>query len=467
MSSKRERPKRYPLSEPQKVIFYQDIFGMLHPQSGNISMSVLLEKDTDPELLRRAIDVELERNDCLRLRMRLTLSGVRQSFLEKKRLGTIPTDDLSGATEEEFSAYVKANSAKPLRLFRGENFRLRFFRSPDGRLGIFGVFAHLATDASAVLLFYRDLLGVYCALRDGKELPPPLCRFEDALQRDFAAFANAERMERTVRFYDDYLQTGGPSFYAGVDRMRELKRTREKLKKPDFRGVEIIHPLNDATETVRCHIDRETLSRMKAFCSEQNVSLQSLFQMGIRTHLSLVNEKAEDVCLFMTVSRRPTVADSNSGGTRALAHVHRTIFKGQETFTEALKTLDRVSMRLYRYPDYSSLTEARRQAVLDGMSPMYTTLSVMFTFLPEKALAMPEGIKCEFLGSGTGHFVYTQYTMIVPNLSDGGYDCYYQYQTRGITREDILLMHENMMKTVEAGISRPDITVGELLSEVL
>ena len=103
----------------------------------------------------------------------------------------------------------------------------------------------------------------------------------------------------------------------------------------------------------------------------------------------------------------------------------------------------------------------------DKRFPLFCSVPMLFTFFPKEAVSLPEDFKVRFFGLGTGHFVYTQYTMIIPNFFDGGYDCYYEYQTRSITEEDVLLMHENIVKSILAGIENPERTLGDILENVL
>lgn len=466
MSSKTAGIKKYPLSEVQFVDLMQSLTVLLHPQAGNIPISVLLEKDIDLDILRRALDIEVQRNDSLRNRIKITLSGIRQSFLPSKDLGKIPFDDLLGKSKDEFDQYIRMNNSKPLAVFRGKSFRLRFFRAPDGRYGIHGVFSHICMDATAVLLFYRDLIAVYLALRDGKELPPPLHPFEEILKKDIGIFKDKAKKERATKFYTEYLLSDGPSFYAGADRMRELNRVRKRRMNPNYRAVPIVHPFADSSATLKLRVDGETISKMEAFCAQNRVSLQSLFQFGMRTHLSLVNGHTEDVSLFVIVGRRATLADLNSGGSKALAHIMRTVFPEETTFAQGLLAVDRCNLRLFHHADYSTLDEIYLQARLEKRSYSSTTLPVLFTYFPRDMLKTPDGMDCEFLGSGTGHFVYGLYTMLVPDIKSGGYDIYYEYNTKRIMREDILLLHENMLKIVDLGLKDPDITLSELFGAV-
>jgi hypothetical protein len=389
-----------------------------------------------------------------------------QQFVSEKHLGKIPFDDFSGRTEEELFEYIKEQNSKPLSIFKGEIFRIRFFRSPDGKFGIYGTFSHLALDTIAIFIFYKDLLEVYSALKNGTELPKPLSSYEELLPKDYSLNDKA-KLKKNSDFYGEYFSEHGESFYAGPDQMRDLERTRKFLHSPNFRGAPIIHPFNDNSTTAACHIDSEIIEKMEKFCNEQKIPLQSLFLLGMRTHLSKVNALTDDVSFFITVGRRSTLADRNSGGSRVLAHILRTVIEKETTFSEALSLVGQTQMKLFRHADYSSLREMFKIAATDKRFVYFTSVPMLFTFFPREAVTLPENMKVRFFGLGTGHFVYSQYTMIMPNFFDGGYDCYYEYQTRSINEDDVLLMHKNIVKSILAGIENPERTIGDILENVL
>ena len=462
------KPIYYPLSPIQKtyVILYAVCFR--HTQAANIPISIYIDGEIDVDVMRRAIVLEVERNDCLRSKMALRFFGVKQCFLPRKDVGEIPFDDFLGKPQEEFEAYVKEQSFRRLAVFKGVTFRVRIFRAPDGRFGIHGTFSHIFQDAYAVGLFYRDLLAVYSALKNGTELPPALDRFEDTLKADLATYKNKAHMKRVVSFYDRYFKPGKPSLYSGVDQMRNLKRVRKRWNAPNFGGVPIFHVFRDDAETVRCPLPLELTEKMTEFCRKNRVSMQALFQMGIRTALSKVNENSEDVTMLLAVARRCTKADLNSGGTRALAHMMRTEFSPEMTFAEGLKATDKVNLSLYKHADYQFLREFFKQGKIEKRFPWFTGMSTALTFFPREMLAGGNlGLKYEFFSYGMGYLHVTYYTMISPNFISGSYDCFYVRHTRFITEEDVLLFHSNIVKTIEAGVANPGLTLGEILSEVL
>lgn len=457
----------YPLSPIQKTYMILYAVCFRHTQAANIPISVYLDGEIDVELMRQALKIEVERNDCLRSKMAFRFLSLRQCFLPSKDIGEIPFDDFLGKTEEEFTAYVKEQSFRRLAVFKGVTFRIRIFRAPDGRYGLHGSFSHIFQDAYAVGLFYRDLLMVYSSLKNGTELPPALDRFEDTLKYDLALYKNKAHMKRVVGFYDKYFKTEKSSLYCGVDQMRDLKRVRSRWHAPNFRGVPIFHFFRDKAETVGCPLERELTDEMMAFCKKNRVSMQALFQMGLRTHLSKVNENAGDVTMLLAVARRCTRVDLNSGGTRALAHMMRTDFSPEMTFIEALRATDKCNLSLYKHADYQFLREFFKQGRYDKRIPWFTAISTALTFFPFEMLDADVGLKYEYFSMGTGYMHVTNYTMIAPNFISGGYNCFYVHHTRFINKEDILLLHENLVKVIKAGIGKPEITLGEILSDVL
>ena len=462
-----EKQIYYPLSPIQKTYMILYAVCFRHTQAANIPISVYLEKEIDVNVMRKALAIEVQRNDCLRSKMALRFFGVKQCFLPEKDIGEIPFDDFLGKSEEEFASYVKEQSFRRLAVFKGITFRICIFRAPDGRYGLHGSFSHIFQDAYAVALFYRDLLSVYSALKNGTELPPALDRFEDTLKADLALYKNKAHMKRVVSFYDKYFNTPKSSLYSGVDQMRDLNRVRSRWHAPNFRGVPVFHVFRDRAETVGCPLERELTDAMAEFCKKNRVSMQALFQMGLRTHLSKVNENAEDVTMLLAVARRCTKADLNSGGTRALAHMMRTVFTPEMTFLEALKATDKCNLSLYKHADYQFLREFFKQGWYDKRIPWFTAMSTALTFFPMEMLDADVGMKYEYFSMGTGFMHVTNYTMIAPNFITGGYNCFYVHQTNVIKKEDVLLLHENMAKVIKAGIERPELTIGEILSEVL
>ncbi|MBQ6878435.1 MAG: hypothetical protein IJO22_08580 [Oscillospiraceae bacterium] len=455
----------YPFTFIQEDDSHQLLFSF-HKQSAQLALYFIMDGESDPELLKEALNIEIERNDCLRLRFFKKWFKYYQFFLPEYKIEDLPLVDFRGKTEKDMEEYFKSDAGKALRYLDGEVSRFRMFYTPDGRLGLYICVMHLAMDIAAILHFFRDLAFVYAALKNNTELPKPLSSFEDGLKRDFEIFNNKAKFEKNDKFFREYFAENGRDFYAGVDGMREIKRARKKKHNPNISYIAALDPFHDASLTEKHHIEGFLAEKMNDFCKERRVSVQSLLLLGLRTHLSKINEGTDDVSIMLTINRRNTLADMNSGGSRALALPSRTVISKETPFGEALGIVNNDQLRIFKHCDYPSSNFAKVQAKVQHRPLGTMTTSMLFTYFPKELLVLPEGMNCEFGGVSTGYFVFRQYSMFVPSFRDGGYDCYYEHQTYRINKEEVANMHNNMVKVIEMGIENPELTLGEILSAI-
>ena len=456
----------YPFTFIQDDDYHQLLFSF-HKQSAQLALYFIIDGEIDPELMKKALNIEIERNDCLRLRFFKKWFKYYQFFIPEYSVEDVPYADFRGKTEKYMEDYFKADAGIPLRFFDGEVYRFKFFQTPDRRFGIYICVMHLAMDIAAILHFFRDLALVYASLKNGTELPKPLSSFEDGLKRDLEIQNNKAKFEKNDKFFREYFAENGKDFYAGVDGMREIYKIRKKRHNPNINYIFALDPFHDASSTEKHHIDGALAEKMNAFCREHRVSEQSLILLGIRTHLSKINELTDDVSLMLTINRRSTLADMNSGGSRALGLPLRTVIGKETTFADALGTVNHNQLRIFKHCDYPSTTFTINQAKVQHRPIGSNVTSMLFTYFPKELMAFPEGMNCEFGGVSTGYFIFPQYSMFVPSFLDGGYDCYYEHQTHRITKEDVEKLHNNMVKVIEAGIENPNLTLGEILSDII
>ena len=165
------KPKLYRLIHSQEMVRFMWKY-TLHMQSTQIPCAVVFSEALDFRLLARAVNLEIRRNDCMRLRLTRQGTQIREYFLEDSPLEKILVKNFD--TEEAQEAFFNADAAKKLNVFKGETFRVVFFRSWDGGSGIYLCVSHMIMDAMATFLFFKDLMEVYDALKANAPLPKPL-----------------------------------------------------------------------------------------------------------------------------------------------------------------------------------------------------------------------------------------------------------------------------------------------------
>ena len=147
MIKPRNGERVYPLTHSQEEIRYMWKYS-IYRQSSQIPCSVAFEEELDFRLLARAVNIEIERNDCLRLRLfRDERLDLKQFFVDEYKLDRILVKEFSSKEEQE--KYFDAESSKALNVYGGETFKFIFFRT-QGKSGITQI-AHTLTQKMAAI----------------------------------------------------------------------------------------------------------------------------------------------------------------------------------------------------------------------------------------------------------------------------------------------------------------------------
>ncbi len=446
---------------PSQESMYLMIKYSIHKQVLQIPTSVTVKADIDFSVLKKAFNIELSRNDSLRLRFIKVDKTVKQYFLPAFAVTDIPV--LEFTDEQQMQNFFDEDAQTPVRFFKDETFRIRFFKAPDGRSGIYFNVSHMVMDAFAVAVFYKDLLEIYRSLTGDKELPDTLYKFEDYIKEEFIRLSDEKKMQKDKDFFIEYYKKGGCPFYAGVHGHDLLDKARAKAKDPELRIPTAYDPIHDKALLIEKHISAEDSAEMYAFCKDHLVSPESLMQLGFRAHVSKINYDTNDTFSLQLCSKRVTYKEKAMGGCLCQPMQVRAIINDDEKFADALIGLEKTKNQLYRHMNYPYVEAFAMEREMYGLKPSQAPSFMMYTWLP--MLAGGE-LGIEFKGYGIGHYVMPLYVFMYPLGYDGGINCTYMYRINRIKPEHIDALHENMLKAVKIGISDPDISFGDLKKSI-
>lgn len=438
----------------------------LHKECTQIIFYMILNQKPDFELLKQAVNIEIERNDCLRIRFEKRDKKVMQYFLPELRLENIPVLDFTGKTKQEQDAVLKKDAHTPLKTMKGEMYRVILYQTYDGRTGIYLNISHVIADLYAAVLFFSDLIEVIAALQHGTPMPKPLSSFEECLKKDLLVFNDEENTEKHHQFFKELFVKDGPSFYAGVDGMRLLNNTRRKKRDPSLRYQVLNTLLNDKSENYGIHLSVQRAEPILSFCEKYSIPLQTMIYLGMRTYLSKINEETDDVTFTVAFNRRITLAEKRSGGCRVNALPLRTIITKDKTFMEAITYTQQLQYQILRHTDYLFELAKDGLKAWENRSLFSGTYSMLLSCLPF-TFSLPEGWQCEMGNYSNGRFAMPLYTVVVPNFIEGGLDFHFEYMVKVLTLNEIDALFEQSIRVMEAGIANPDITIAELMHDVL
>ena len=457
-----ESLKYYPPSESQGFFFtlleytpYKELL--------QLPFTFVLQEPVDFDILKKAMNIEIERNDCLRLCFEKKEKSYVQCFLPQRPLDDIEIIDFRGKTQKQQDAYFSKDAKKPIRYLKDEIYRIKFFHTHDGRSGLYFNAIHMIIDGYGLNVMLADLFKVYRALKEGTDLPPPLVPFEEVLKKELEYKTNEKQQKKDMEFFAQFLTEHGEAVYAGVHGPELLEKQRKKTKNPAKRSLHFNYFLFNKTGIVNEKMDTALYQKLKAFCAERAISVQNLIQLVYRTHLSKVNNGETDISFDVFCDRRPTLAQRNTSGCLTQSVPFRTVISNESTVPQALDEIATVLQRLYHHTQHPHLRSwgiaKKLYGTGSGNLDLYTAMQFSFVDLPPMREGFP---KIETKWVSPGRFLVALYPQVLPDLMEEGLVFNYEYRRQFVTQEHVQAMHRASMRMLEKIIEKPDITIAEL-----
>ncbi len=449
----------YDLIPSQDTMYLMQKF-TLHKQIVQIPTSFMLDMDVDFNVLTKALNIEIERNDSMRLRFKKEGKKIVQYFLDSYKIDSVKV--LSFRTEDEQNKFFTKDAQTPVRFMKDECYRIYFFNAFNGYKGIYLNASHMAMDAMGILVFYLDLLAVYKALKSGEALPEPLLRYEDYIVKEHERCANEARFEKDKKFYDEYFRSCGEPTYSGVHGPAFLEKERIKKKNPDLKVPSAYSPLLDKAEVMKMNFSPELSEKVLEFCKARSVAPESLMLLAMRTHLSAINGRDPFGMQLLMCSKRITYKDMKTGGCMAQPLQILTKIEEGMTFAEALDEFLRTRTSLYRHLTYPYTTARDQFREMYNYSLIQGPAALMFSWLPVPVTEFTE-FKFDFKTYNLGRYFSPLYAICYPDPKDCTIALHYMYRSKLVTPENLVALHNNTVKILEKATENPDVTIGELL----
>ena len=453
----------YPLIPPQEMIQFMLKYSFFHKQVTQIPDSIIVSQKIDFDVMTEAFNIEIERNDCLRLVFFKQNGKIMQYFRDPYGIGSVPVYNFK--SDEEREKVLTADAQKPIKMLKGEIFRLKYFTTYDGRYGVYINIHHLVMDNAAVFAFFNDLFAVYDHLKNGKPRPKPLGSYEDRIKRELAYVEDKPNLEKEKAAYTEYITRNGEPLYLGVEGPKLLEAERKKKKDPSINAPSLFDPIHDKAELTKTTFSPELSEKFFAFCENNNVSPECLVQLALRMHLSKINNGHLDTYFICLCTRRRTLVEKRSGGTVTAPLPWRVHLEEDDTFMSALDKMADAQVWAFRHMDYPYLEYRDLQRELFNYSAAAGSSTMMFSWMPinEKSI---NGWEYEYVGYGLGRYIMVLYTFAMKDAHTGCLKISCLHRTKFVSVEDIKALQNGTKRALEIGLENPDISVKELLEKM-
>lgn len=457
----------YPLNSAQRIHNYSVLYCPYH-QLLNIGTGLYIKQEVDFNLLRESIYEAYIRNEAMRLRFHKDDDGTVYQYLVPFEEREIEFRDFSSWREEDAHEEMRCWTKVPFERFHSPMNRIVMIKLPDGFNGIYMKVDHMTMDSSSIISFDKDVLEIYCSKRYGIKYPKPLQSYIKALEKDLAYEAGSKAFERDHTFWMEEIQSSEP-MYTDFTGMGRLLTQRRENNNPNQRSAMVVSHDPEAAISVY-KLEKEPSEQLMQFCADNHVPMGSLLLMGLRTVLSKFNDNEKDVSVKSCISRRGTLLEKNSGGTRIHFFPLRTIMEPEMTFMEGLNLIQEKLNRLFRHANYDPIAYTRERAKYWNLQPGASYESVSLTYQPmsmrdPNALDVPD-IPYKSMWYTNGVAAQPLYLTVMHRVEDNGMNFHFEYRKDAVTEHEMEYLYYYLCRVLFCGIENYERTIGEILDIV-
>lgn len=458
-----ETKKLYPLTAAQKLHY----FTVMHcPQKQvlNIGTSLTIETDVDFDVLRESIQEAYDRCEFMRIRFCQNEKGEALQYIIPKDEREIPFFEFGHWKYEDAENEMNKWTSVPFERYDSPMNKIVMISMPDGFKGIYLCVDHMTLDAQAIVLFYTDVIQIYCSKKYGIAYPKQLESYVKALEKDLK-YAESKAAQKDRAYWYNVIESSEP-IYTDIIGEKTLEREREAKNNPNLRAATAAIASCEAA-IAQFHLEPNPSDVLVKFCEQYNIPMATLLLMASRTYLQKVNDNEPDVSIQNTVSRRATLLEKRSGGTRVHFFPCRTIIQTSDTFLEGCQKIQEAQVNAFRHPNFDPIEYMthRGQFYKNEPGQTYEPMSLTYQPLSRRSKDIIPEIRYKTNWYTNGVAAQNLYLTVMHRSLDNGLDFCFEYKKEMFEYEDLQRIYYFITRILFEGVNNPNKTVGEIISD--
>ena len=456
--------KLYPLAASQRMHY----FTLQHcplKQVLNIGTSLTIEIDIDFNVLKQSIYEAYERCESMRLRFCEGENGEVMQYIAPREERDIPFFEFSHWKPEDAESEMKKWTSVPFERMNSPMNKIVMISMPGGYKGMYMCVDHMTMDAQSIVGFYTDVIQIYCSKVYNTEYPKPLESFIKALEKDLKYEAGSKSYEKDKKYWQDVIESSEPIFNdltgEGI-----LEKHRVEEKNSELRAA-----VNDGAsceaDIAQFHLEPNPSDVLARFCLDNNVSMVCLILMALRTYMQKINKGESDVSIQSTISRRATLSEKKSGGSRIHFFPCRTVVEPDKTFLEGCKIIQNTQNSMFRHANFNPIEYMMMRSRYYKNKPGETYESISLTYQPLSVHSNDDLPDVKYKSSWYSNGVAAQplYLTVMHRSLDNGLDFSFEYKKGKYTHDQLEKIYYYVTRIIFDGVLNPEKTVAEIIAD--
>ena len=449
--------KYYPLTQAQLMLFFQMKY-CIKKQCVNLCTEIEFQEDIDTNLMLQALYTGVLRSPALHIRLHKNPDKTIVQYFSDAAPEKLEIVDFSDKSEEEFNKTIAKWNGTPFpnKLMETQLYNLKLILKPNGKYAIYGNYCHIIADAYSIMATFKDIMGVYDAIKNQKPMPAPLPSPLPAYEADFK-YQGSDKEKEDLKFFDEEIFDTEPQYTNLNGRSDKAFLKDKKYGKyhysPAMKGDAVVY-------TIPAEVDKAATE----FALANKVSPQAMYLLAIRTYLSGMC-KVDDVTFTNTVARRATLAQKRAGGTMVNAIPLRFRFNNETTVAEACRLVYANQCESYRHANCSC------GGILSMVDKKYNKPQGMSYFdfgtTYQPYFLIDDSVQVKFKRMPNGCETQSVYMSIMPCDNKGTISIDYSYQVAAYTPESLKKFHDFIVDFLREAVKEPEKTLSYFIEKYI
>lgn len=320
--------KYYPLTHPQMGIWYLE---QMYPGTSiaNIAGTVRIKEAVNYQLLEKAINIFVARNDGMRLRI-VEENGIPRQYVSEHQYFKPSFVDFSGEAITEFYKWENELTSNSFDQINSNLFYFAIYKIDAQEGGFYANLHHIISDAWTIVLLGRQVVDIYDNLKKGieygKEKNPSY--FDFILKEE--EYRYSEKFEEDRKFWNEK--------FVSLPEFMYLKPRKYNL-------------VNPKTSRRTFTIERDLAQNIRNFCSETKASPFAVFFSAMVVYLNRVT-RMHDVVLGTPILNRSNAKEKETTGMFISTVPFRILIDAELDFMSFIQKVIKDWMLLLKHQKY-------------------------------------------------------------------------------------------------------------------
>lgn len=423
-----QKKETYELTSPQKSIWITEQF-YKESNINTLCATFFIKEKVDFQNLEKAINIVVEENDALRLRVILTNGNIEQYISEYIE---IKNNLVELEKEEEVHLLENKIAQETFNINNSQLFIFTMFKLPNGHGGVILKLHHLIGDSWSLGITGNKIAETYSYLLKNKKIEIKNNSYIEYINSE-SMYLKSEKIKKDKEFWNN--------IYSTIPEIATIPYTNKNL---------IINSIKANRITKK--INKDLLMEINEFCSKNKISMFNFFMAVYSIYIYKITN-IDDFVIGTPILNRTNFREKDTIGMFANTLPYRIKINSELTIEEFLKqlTIDSISMLRHQKYSYQSILKDLRKKDSNIPKLYKILISYQITKITKANNILPYETTWNFNNS-----ICNDIDIHISDITGtGNIDISYDYNLEKYQEKVINEMHERVINIIENIIENP------------